>query len=265
MKDIESVAAPFNDGSPEDIDYEIARYVLTHLREVDAESMGKIAQGALVSKSTLSRFVRRLGFEDYDDFLVAVREVTRTDFPMIMGMTPGQVAEIRSDPREFLGDYVRSICDTLTRMAESLSMDDAVDFLRMVLSRPTTLIAQDEPLLVAREFQYHLLCEGVLACVPGTERRRLECLGAAGEGDVVVVLSNYGGYVNTHEEELKAAKARGAEVWLVTLCHSAPNLLIFDRVITLSDGGYSRAGAHPMRVYFEFLERLMHLGGIELR
>ena len=262
MKDISKIAACLNDGDPDEVDYSIARYVLTHLDEVATKSMGRIAEGAAVSKSTLSRFVRRFGFDDYDDFLDAVREVTNTDFPMILGMTSGQIAEIRSYPRGFLVDYVESICETLRSMASSVSMEDVEDLIRLVRTKPTTILAQDQPLLVAREFQYQLLCENVVVQVPGTERRQLERMASAGDGDALLVLSNYGNYVNSHEEQLKAAKARGADVWLVTLCHSAPNLFLFDRVITLSQGGYSRAGAHPMSVYFEFVTRLMHVGNI---
>lgn len=260
MKDIKNIAECFNDGDPADVDYSIARYVLSHLDEVDRESMSTVAKDAAVSKSTLSRFVRRFGFDDYDDFLVAVREVTRADFPMILGMTPAQIGLISESPRGLLVDYVESICQALRQMAETVSLDDARNLIELLRTCRTVIIAQDEPLLVAREFQYQLLCEGVLAKVPGTEQKRLESMATVGEKSFVLVLSNYGNYVNSHEEELKAAKLRGATVWLVTLCHSAPNLFLFDRVVRLSPGGYSRAGSHPMWVYFEFLARLMHVG-----
>lgn len=262
VKDIKNIAECFNNGDPADIDYAIARYVLSHLDEVDRESMSTVAKDAAVSKSTLSRFVRRFGFDDYDDFLVAVREVTRADFPMILGMTSEQIGLIASSPRDFLTDYVESICQALRQMAETVSIDDARELIELLRTRQSVIIAQDEPLLVAREFQYQLLCEGILAKVPGSEPRRLESMAAVGEGDLVLVLSNYGNYVNSHEEELKASKLRGATVWLVTLCHSAPNLFLFDRVVSLSPGGYSRAGSHPMWAYFEFLARLMHVGDL---
>lgn len=52
-------------------DYQIVRTLLGSLGEVGTSSIGEVAKLCGVSKSTLSRFVRGLGFDDYADFRAA--------------------------------------------------------------------------------------------------------------------------------------------------------------------------------------------------
>ncbi len=56
-------------GEREDsIDYHIAHTLINHVNWVAEKSIGEVASLCDVSKSTLSKFVRKLGYEDYADF-----------------------------------------------------------------------------------------------------------------------------------------------------------------------------------------------------
>lgn len=67
--------ALLNDESPESTDYHIARSLIGHLEQVPKCSIVDMSSLCCVSKSKLSKFVRKLGFDDYKDFrLEAVQE-----------------------------------------------------------------------------------------------------------------------------------------------------------------------------------------------
>lgn len=50
------------------IDRHIAEVMLDHISDISETSIGDMAQTCAVSKSTISKFVRKIGFEDYSDF-----------------------------------------------------------------------------------------------------------------------------------------------------------------------------------------------------
>ena len=57
--------AILNSTSADSSDYRIAKYLLSHIYKLKKISVEDIAKGSFVSKSTVSRFCRRLGYEDY--------------------------------------------------------------------------------------------------------------------------------------------------------------------------------------------------------
>ena len=54
--------------SPESIEHHIARVMLEHIHQLNNISIGAMADLCSVSKSTISKFVKQLGFEDYKEF-----------------------------------------------------------------------------------------------------------------------------------------------------------------------------------------------------
>lgn len=54
--------------SPESIEHHIARVMLEHIHQLNDISIGSMAGLCSVSKSTISKFVKQLGFEDYKEF-----------------------------------------------------------------------------------------------------------------------------------------------------------------------------------------------------
>lgn len=57
-----------NEENPESTYYFIALTMLQHLEELRELSIGQLADLCMVSKSTISKFVRHIGYEDFADF-----------------------------------------------------------------------------------------------------------------------------------------------------------------------------------------------------
>ena len=85
--------------SPESIEHHIARVMLEHIHQLNNISIGAMADLCSVSKSTISKFVKQLGFEDYKEFkaeaysrgkrevYIALASAVRTP-----GMPPGETS-----------------------------------------------------------------------------------------------------------------------------------------------------------------------------
>ena len=65
----------FNEKKPDSTEFYIAKMMIWNLWELPRMSISDVAKMCAVSKSTISKFVRDIGFEDYLDFkLEAVRQ-----------------------------------------------------------------------------------------------------------------------------------------------------------------------------------------------
>ena len=113
---------------------------------------------------------------------------------------------------------------------------------------------------MARDLQTAYLLAGKLVQVGETKQKRRQIASELPAGSLAIVFSNYGRYVDGNRPMLEEMRRRGVTLWLVTLCYDGPNVLLFDKIISLSRGGYTSVGGFPMRVFVEFVVRRMLLG-----
>ncbi|MDD3360773.1 MAG: MurR/RpiR family transcriptional regulator [Hespellia sp.] len=73
------LTAILNKESPDSVDYYISSNMLDHLMELSSMSISEIAEMCAVSKSTISKFVRELGFDDYADFKIDAKLIHEKD------------------------------------------------------------------------------------------------------------------------------------------------------------------------------------------
>ena len=80
--------AYYNTECERDSNSAVIEYLLEHVRELNVMSMGDVARNAFVSKSTVSRLIRRFGFESYNDFLENADRYVAQDFTVTLQVTP---------------------------------------------------------------------------------------------------------------------------------------------------------------------------------
>lgn len=260
MKSLNDMIAYYDAETEHDTRYEVVSYLLAHLPELDGISLSEVARGTYVSKSTVSRVVRRFGFESYEEFLAVVRRLVNQDPSVTLRITPNELEVLQNDVGGYVGIYVDGLCTALQNLKTSVS-DETVDWLiRQVMLHETAFFATDQPLMIARDTQVAFLAAGHLVHVGETEAKRQQIADELPEGSFAVVLTNYGRYLEDHRDTLEALKNRGVTLCLVTLCYDGPSCLLFDRVIRLSTRGYSGVGSFPMKAFFKIVIRRLLVG-----
>ena len=258
MKSIRDMVAYYNTSVERDARYEVVEFLLRNLAGLDDISMGDVARQTFVSKSTVSRLARRLGFADYDELLGEARRFASQDPTVMLRMGPETSELVASDPDRFARAYLDEVIASLVQLKESLDMRDLDELIRLMLETPdVALFAADKPLTLARDLQTALLLAGRLAQVGETKQKRQQVARDLPEGSLAVVLSNHGRYVDGNQEMLSDLRRRGVRLWLVTLCYAGPGALLFDHVMRLTTDAYSSVGIYPMRAFVEILVRRM--------
>ena len=255
MKSLRDLVAYYNTECDRDSNYAVIEYLLLHLSELNVMSMGDVARNAFVSKSTVSRLIRRFGFESYNDFLENTKRYVAQDFTVTLQVTAREQRQLKDQPHAYFDAYIDEVCASLLQLKETVDVAEADQIIDLVCSRTTAIFATDKPLTLARDLQRAFLAKGRLIHVGETKRKRQEIAASLSEGDFALVLTNYGRYVEGNRAMFEDLRRRGIETWLITLAYDGPNTLLFDHVTRLSKGTHTAADTYPMRAFFEFLIR----------
>ena len=109
MKSLNDMIAYHDTETEHDTRYEVVSYLLAHLRELDHLSLSEVARATYVSKSTVSRVVRRFGFESYDEFLAVSRRLVKQDPSVTLRITPDELVALKTDVDDFIEPS--KVCD----------------------------------------------------------------------------------------------------------------------------------------------------------
>lgn len=260
MKSVHDMISYLDTENERDTRYEVVSYLLAHLRDLDSLSLSEVARQTYVSKSTVSRVVRRFGFDSYDEFLAVSRRLVSQDPTVTLRIAPDELHALRGGDGSYIDSYIDGLCAALQDLKSTVDAETIDSLIEDVMTRETALFAIEQPLMIARDVQVAFLAAGRLVHVGETAGKRRQIAQELPSGSLAIVLSNYGRYLDDNREMLEVLKSRGVGLCLVTLCYDGPSCLLFDRVIRLSAHGFSGVGSFPMKAFFKLVIRRLLAG-----
>lgn len=183
----------------------IARYLLERLDDLEDVSVELLSAECFVSKSTVSRFCRDIGLEDFSELRDLLRQAGKT-FTLYGADLP---------PKEQGRDFCRRVNDSITLAADTLDYA-ALDRLagELKLAKRVAAFGLLKAETAAISLQSDLVMLGKNAVTKVSFREQREFLDHAQSGDLVVIFSYTGIYFDygLPREVLR----EGPRVWLVT-------------------------------------------------
>ena len=255
MKSLNDMIAYHDTEIEHDTRYEVVSYLLAHLRELDSLSLSEVARATYVSKSTVSRVVRRFGFDSYEEFLAVSRRLVNQDPSVTLRITPDELVALKTDVGDFIGLYIDGLCAALQDLKKTVDGETVDWLISQVMTHEAAFFGTDQPLMIARDTQVAFLAAGHLVHVGETEAKRHQIAEELPDDAFAVVLTNYGRYIDNNREMLERLRSRGVTLCLVTLCYDGPSCLLFDRIIRLSAHGFSSVGSFSMKAFFKIVIR----------
>lgn len=171
----------------------IAEILLNHIDEIDSMSIDKVAELCDVSKATLSKFVKKLGFDDYKEF----REISRKEnvrsgyygyedkLPMWRYIAKDGWEKYMSILQEDIRIFSDSIDqNSLQQLGKALYEYKEVAAFGSVYSQT-----------VAMDFMYRMVDEGKYIRTYTDDIKQEEYLKNMGEDALVIIFSNSGQFL----------------------------------------------------------------------
>lgn len=218
-----SLLAIINNSNEDDINYVLANYLLERIDILDKISIYDVIDYCYVSRSTIHRFVKSIGFESFTHMKDNIRH-----------MRVHSRAFIDFVNQSSFHDYIMtSMVDMLTDINDTIDQQNIellVDLIKN--SRNVVILNYDTSSSSAKEFQLEMTSLGRLIKLVTNISGNAGILPALTEDDLLITCSASGNYAIATKDDVKDVKARK---FLITLNHAKQFEEYYDTIIFLSD------------------------------
>jgi DNA-binding MurR/RpiR family transcriptional regulator len=187
--------------------------------DIATYSAGELAEAAGTSRAAASRFFQRLGYKDFNEVRLQVREAKRWGSPVYLSSASrvNGSGEGKSVASQSVADHLEQEIHNLTRTLEAIRPDtlrDVVD--AMAGARRVHVVGFRNSRMLALYLQRQLLLlRSDVSLLPQSAQTLGEDMVDIGEGDVVVVIGMRR-RVGVVKRIMEIAQAQGAKVLLIT-------------------------------------------------
>lgn len=218
-----SLLAIINYSSEDDINYVLANYLLERIDVLDKISIYDVIDYCYVSRSTIHRFVKSIGFESFTHMKDNIRH-----------MRIHSKAFIDFVNQSSFNDYImNSMVDMLKDINDTIDQQNIgllVDLIRA--SHNVVILNSDTSSSSAKEFQLEMTSLGRLIKLVTNISSNAGILSTLTKDDLLITCSASGNYAITTKDDVKDVKAYK---FLITLNHAKQFEEYYDTIIFLSD------------------------------
>ena len=233
----------------------VADYLMGHLTLAQMMSISELAEACGVAEATVSRFCRRLGYQGYSAFKLAIAKSAG-------GAAPAEGIRGEVQPEDTVPEMSAKLLHANTRaMTQTLELlnPDALRRAAGLLARARQVycMGQGGSMILAMEAA-HLFS----TCWPryhAVQCSHLQAITAAllGREDVLLFFS-YSGSTRDILDLMRVARERGSRIILITRFPKSPGAALADIVLQCgSDEGPLQMGTVPARISQLFLVDLL--------
>lgn len=196
----------------------LAEYVIEHFSQISTMSGGALADACGVSKATLTRFVRRLGYESFRSFQIDVARTGRADAGSMIYSDISDEDSVEAVCRKVSENSIRALMDTLSVM----DFDKMTTAVNMILNcRAMYVFAQGRSVVVAKSLVNRFYRLGINCFEASDPHTQAVYSSLVGPEDLVVGISAFG-RSRSVLRAMERAKANGAHVVGLTSFQNTP-------------------------------------------
>ena len=204
----------------------VADYLVQHAAEAQYLSISSLAKECCVAEATVFRFCRALGFEGYHEMRIALAQANATG-----ALVNQHVPEPDADTATLCEHASALLMTTINGTQNNLS-PEAVDKASELMhkARQVYCLGQGGSMYIANDICARFACISTKFRTAGDSHMQLITASLMTPEDVVLFVS-YSGATRDMLETLRAAKAAGAKIILLTHYEDSPGAKLADIVL----------------------------------
>ena len=203
----------------------VADYLMQHAEDAQYLSISSLAKACGVAEATIFRFCRALGFDGYNEMKIALAKATATAMPVSLKLEPGV------DTQTLCTHAYNTAIEALNGTRSALdpeSVDRAATLLQR--ARQVFFFGQGGSYILACDIWARFSMLSTKFRTAGDSHMQLITASLMTPEDVVLFVS-YSGATRDMLETLRAAKAAGAKIILLTHYEDSPGAAMADVVL----------------------------------
>ena len=206
---LSSLLSILNTNDELDTDFVIAKYLLNNLNDLKNISIYKVAEDCFVSRSSVQRFIKNIGYDSYTQLKASLDNVISHESGFIDYTDHAYYAEHLMESIQTMG---KDICDASSKQGFKKIVDSFMEADNIVL-----LTAEDSS-YPCKIFQQELVSIGKIVRIITNANTNKQILESLNKNDLLLVSSITGNFALAIDPEIQNIKTKKI---LVTLNRSA--------------------------------------------
>lgn len=201
-------------------DSQIAYYILNHLDDIQNDSISELAMKCNVSNSSISRFCRNIGFNDFSELKESLNDQS---FKF-------EVASNQNERGNRLTEHALKVQESINEVAQTIDTRVLLELVKDIHQyKQVTILGLLKASSAAINLQVDLLMLGKLVNVKLTYNDQLDFISHANQNDLVIVFSYTGAYF---DEGLRFTKNLNniPRIYLITGTECEQNSFIYRNI-----------------------------------
>ncbi|MCI6515238.1 MAG: hypothetical protein MR445_08350 [Erysipelotrichaceae bacterium] len=226
-----------NHEAPDSVDYIIAFHILRYLSVIRGISIQNLADACMVSKSTISRFCRKIGYEDYNELMDELNRSSDHWHDILMNPRRRGNSE----------EYLLEISQVVTDLHRTMDYTKVHELARDIATHSKVYVMGSmQAYLPALQLQEELCLAGKVILAPAIYSLQTEAILHASEDDLFIIFSNSGQFFDrifVNRENRNVMKI--PKIWMITGNTNLKEDAMFNRIIYIPNNMHFED--HPLK------------------
>lgn len=206
---LSSLLSILNSNDELDTDFVIAKYFLNNLSHLKDISIYKVADDCFVSRSSVQRFIKNIGYNSYTQLKNGIDVVISHESSFIDYTDHASYREYLSNS---ISDMSKDICENASTAGFSRFVDLFMNAKNIVM------VTAEDSSFPCKIFQQQLISIGKLIRITTNASANIDLLKTLDENDLLLVSSITGNFALAIDEEIRRLKTQKALITLNRSC-----------------------------------------------
>ena len=187
-----------NKNDEDDTSFVIAKYILNNLKDIENRSIYKVAEDCYLSRSSVQRFIKEIGYDNYTQMKQSIAEVIQHE-EALLDYTD------HTDYSNYILDSINSMTDDIAETTKKNGFKNLLN--RFIQAKSVVLLAAEDSSHACKLLQQQLLATGKLIRIVTSAGTNLALLDSLDRDDLLIVCSISGNFALAINEQLKNIQA----------------------------------------------------------
>ena len=233
----------------DDINKNIASYILQNIYEIDKLTISDLAANTYTSTASISRFARNIGCESFNDL-----KQRMSDDSNVVDAFKINLKDIDFDMVRPFKAYVDNVVNALQNMEEKMNVDEIDELVKEIHENENVyFLGHNFPGLLAQNAQRSLILAGKYVHSYDSAIMHMDVAKQCPKDSLIVVFSMNGQYLLQNREIGEVFRERHVRLILVTQDNKPFFANYFHKIVTIGDQFDCNAGRYKLELFMEIM------------
>ncbi|MBQ6334795.1 MAG: MurR/RpiR family transcriptional regulator [Erysipelotrichaceae bacterium] len=194
-----SLLAQLNKNDENDTNFVIARYFLLNLTRIKNISIYKIAEDCYVSRSSVQRFIKSIGYDSFTQMKASLEEVIAHENAFIDYTDHAYY-------REYISDSINEMIEDIAKTTGGSDFKKLLNY--FLKAENVVILTAEDSSYACKLFQQQVLTTGKLIRIITSASKNISLLETLKKDDLLLVCSVTGNFALAIDKQLDQIKAR---------------------------------------------------------